>query len=121
MKFFANYEFLQPGYLWFLLLIPAVLAWKYFIAKRDSAAVVYPGTAEIFGGIKSLRMRLAFLPSLLRYLAITAVIIAIRVRFLIHRERISIRRVLILYWSWIYQAVCLPRILNQTGLRRQRT
>lgn len=77
MKFFANYEFLQPLYLWFLLIIPAVLAWKYFAAKRDKATVVYPGTAELFGDTKSLRTRLSFLPALLRYLGLASIIIAI--------------------------------------------
>lgn len=77
MKFFANYEFLQPHYLWLLLIIPAILAWKYFVHKSDKATVVYPGTAELFENTKSMRARLSFLPLLLRYLAIAAIIIAI--------------------------------------------
>jgi len=77
MKFFANYEFLQPMYLWFLLIIPAVLGWKYFAAKKYKATVVYPGTAEFFSDTKSVRARFSFIPALLRYLALAAIIIAI--------------------------------------------
>ena len=71
----SNLEFLNPGFLWLLLLIPILAVWYYFVKNRDSANLKMASTK----GFKSdnIWAKLKPILYLLRLLAIAALIIAL--------------------------------------------
>lgn len=72
-----NITFANPGFLFFLLLIPALVAWYYFRLRSNESEVRY-STLLPFSAISSTtRERLRHLPFVLRMCALSLLIIAI--------------------------------------------
>ncbi len=71
----SNLEFLNPGFLWLLLLIPILAVWYYFIKDRDNANLKIASTQGFKGG--NIWAKLKPILYLLRLLAISALIIAL--------------------------------------------
>lgn len=71
----SNLEFLNPGFLWLLLLIPILAVWHYFIKNRDNANLKIASTQGFKDG--NILAKLKPILYLLRLLAISALIIAL--------------------------------------------
>ncbi len=71
----SNLEFLDPGFLWLLLLIPILAVWHYFIKNRDNANLKIASTQGFKDG--NILAKLKPILYLLRLLAISALIIAL--------------------------------------------
>lgn len=71
----SNLEFLNPGFLWLLLLIPILAVWHYFIKNRDNANLKIASTKGFKDG--NILAKLKPILYLLRLLAISALIIAL--------------------------------------------
>lgn len=71
----SNLEFLNPGFLWLLLLIPILAVWYYFVKNRDSANLKMASTKGFKSG--NIWAKLKPILYLLRLLAIAALIIAL--------------------------------------------
>ncbi len=73
---FQNFEFLNPQFLWLLILIPILAVWYFLIRKNDSASLTIAST-------KGFEMKPSFLSKLkpllyvLRLLALTLLIVAL--------------------------------------------
>ena len=52
-----NFEFLNPEFLWLLILIPILAIWHFFMRKKDAAILTMPG-------IKGFKVKTSFLPKL---------------------------------------------------------
>ena len=70
-----NLEFTNPGFLWFLLVIPILAAWYFFTIKKDGAYLKMASTKgfakqDIFSKLKPLLY-------VLRLLAVSLLIIAL--------------------------------------------
>jgi len=76
MKNWSNFEFLNPEFLWLLILIPLLAIWYFFVRKKDAAILTIPS-------IKGFKTKASFLSKLkpllyfLRLLALAAIIIAL--------------------------------------------
>ncbi len=76
MKNWSNFEFLNPEFLWLLILIPLLAIWYFFVRKKDAAILTVPS-------IKGFQTKSSFLAKLkpllyfLRLLALAAIIIAL--------------------------------------------
>lgn len=71
-----NFEFLNPQFLWLLLLLPILATWYFIVRKKDAAALTL-GSLKGFEMQPSLLTKLKPLLSILRVLAITMLIIAL--------------------------------------------
>ncbi len=71
----SNLEFTNPEYLWFLILIPFMVLWYFFVRKKDSADLHMPSIASFEHN--NIWARLKPLLYLLRLLAISLLIVAL--------------------------------------------
>lgn len=71
-----NFEFLNPEFLWLLILIPFLAVWYYFMRKKNVAILTMP-SVKGFKVKESLLSKLKPILSLLRILALTAIIVAL--------------------------------------------
>lgn len=71
----SNFEFLNPEFLWLLILIPLLAAWHFFMRKKDTAVLTMPSVKGFKGG--SFLSKLKPILYLLRLLALSAIIIAL--------------------------------------------
>ena len=76
MKNWSNFEFLNPEFLWLLILIPLLAIWYFFVRKKDAAILTIPS-------IKGFKTKSSFLAKLkpllyfIRLLALAAIIVAL--------------------------------------------
>jgi Ca-activated chloride channel family protein len=68
--------FHNPEFLWLLLGLPLLAAWKWWKHKQTVAKISIPNMEMFVGLKKSLRQRLAFLPFALRLLTLAVLIVA---------------------------------------------
>jgi len=73
---FQNFEFLNPQFLWLLIVIPIVAAWYFLIRKNDSATLTIASTKG-FELQPSILSKLKPVLAILRLLALTLLIIAL--------------------------------------------
>ena len=71
-----NFEFLNPEFLWLLILIPFLAVWYFFVRKKDAAVLTMP-SVKGFKVKPSILSKLKPILSLLRILALAAIIIAL--------------------------------------------
>jgi Ca-activated chloride channel family protein len=71
-----NFEFLNPEFLWLLILIPFLAVWYYFMRKKNVAILTMP-SVKGFKVKESLLSKLKPILSLLRILALVAIIVAL--------------------------------------------
>jgi Ca-activated chloride channel family protein len=76
MMNWSNFEFLNPEFLWLLILIP-VLAVRYFFVRKKDAAVLTVPSIKGFKAKVSFISKLKPIVSLLRLLALSAIIVAL--------------------------------------------
>jgi Ca-activated chloride channel family protein len=70
-------EFANPGLLYLLLLIPALVLFDRLYISRKNTHIPYSDISMFQGAPKSWKSRLVWLPSLLRYFALTCIIIGL--------------------------------------------
>lgn len=76
MKNWSNFEFLNPEFLWLLILIPLLGVWHFFVRKKDAAILTVPS-------IKGFKTKISFIAKLkpllyfLRVLALAVIIVAL--------------------------------------------
>jgi Ca-activated chloride channel family protein len=75
MRLWNNIEFTNPGFLWFLLLIPLLALW-YFLSRKSSGATLTLSNTSAFG-TPSILPKLKPILNILRLLAVAALIIAL--------------------------------------------
>jgi Ca-activated chloride channel family protein len=71
-----NFEFLNPEFLWLLILIPFLAVWYFFMRKKDVAVLTIP-SVKGFKATTSILSKLKPVLSLLRILALAAIIVAL--------------------------------------------
>jgi Ca-activated chloride channel family protein len=71
-----NFEFLNPEFLWGLILIPFLAAWYFFMRKKEAAVLTMP-SVKGFKVKPSILSKLKPTLSLLRILALAAIIVAL--------------------------------------------
>lgn len=71
-----NFEFLNPEFLWLLVLIPLLAIWYFFMRKKDNATLTIPSTKG-FEVAPSILSKLKPILATLRLAAITLLIIAL--------------------------------------------
>jgi len=71
-----NFEFLNPEFLWLLILIPFLAVWYFFVRKKDAAVLTMP-SVKGFKVKPSILSKLKPILSLLRILALAAIIVAL--------------------------------------------
>jgi Ca-activated chloride channel family protein len=71
-----NFEFLNPEFLWLLILIPFLAVWYFFVRKKDAAILTMP-SVKGFKVKPSILSKLKPILSLLRILALAAIIVAL--------------------------------------------
>ena len=71
-----NFEFLNPEFLWLLILIPLLAVWYFFMRKKDVAVLTIP-SVKGFKATTSILSKLKPVLSLLRILALAAIIVAL--------------------------------------------
>lgn len=76
MKNWSNFEFLNPEFLWLLILIPLLAVWYFFVRKRDAAVLTVP-SIKGFKTKSSILSKLKPILGLLRLLALAAIIVAL--------------------------------------------
>ncbi|WP_026776369.1 VWA domain-containing protein [Polaribacter sp. Hel_I_88] len=76
MKNWSNFEFLNPEFLWLLILIPLLAVWFFFVRKRDAAVLTVP-SIKGFNTKSSILSKLKPILGLLRLLALAAIIVAL--------------------------------------------
>ena len=76
MKNWSNFEFLNPEFLWLLILIPLLAVWVFFVRKRDAAVLTVP-SIKGFKTKSSILSKLKPILGLLRLLALAAIIVAL--------------------------------------------
>jgi len=74
---FSDITFDYPWVLYFLLVIPVLLAWYFFIGRKNYASVKYSSVKILNSSPKTLRERLRHFPFILRMIAIGLFIIAL--------------------------------------------
>jgi Ca-activated chloride channel family protein len=72
----SNFEFLNPEFLWLLILIPVLAIWYFFVRKKDAAVLTIP-SIKGFKTKSSFASKLKPILSLLRLLALAAIIVAL--------------------------------------------
>lgn len=72
----SNFEFLNPEFLWLLLVLPALIVWYVFTRKKDAATLTVPHTKG-FEASQSFLPKLKPLLAVLRLLALAILIIAL--------------------------------------------
>jgi Ca-activated chloride channel family protein len=72
----SNFEFLNPGFLWLLILIPVLAIWYFFVRKKDAAVLTIP-SIQGFKTKSSFVSKLKPALVLLRLLALAAIIVAL--------------------------------------------
>ncbi|UAN00133.1 VWA domain-containing protein [Polaribacter litorisediminis] len=72
----SNFEFLNPEFLWLLILIPVLAIWYFFVRKKDAAVLTIP-SIKGFKTKSSFVSKLKPVLSLLRLLALAAIIVAL--------------------------------------------
>jgi len=75
MRLWNNIEFTNPGFLWFLLIIPLLALWYFLSRKRSGATLTLSNTAAF--GTPSILSKLKPVLNILRLLAVAALIIAL--------------------------------------------
>jgi Ca-activated chloride channel family protein len=76
MKNWSNFEFLNPEFLWLLILIPLLAVWYFFVRKKDAAVLTVP-SIKGFKTKSSVLSKLKPILGLLRLLALAAIIVAL--------------------------------------------
>ena len=76
MKNWSNFEFLNPEFLWLLILIPLLAVWYFFVRKKDAAVLTVP-SIKGFKTKSSIISKLKPILGLLRLLALVAIIVAL--------------------------------------------
>ena len=76
MKNWSNFEFLNPEFLWLLILIPLLAIWYFFVRKKDAAILTIP-SIKGFKAKSSILTKLKPVLYLLRLLALAAIIVAL--------------------------------------------
>ena len=71
-----NFEFLNPEFLWLLIVIPLVAIWHVFMRKKDAAVLTIP-SVKGFKAKPSILSKLKPILYVLRLLALAAVIVAL--------------------------------------------
>ena len=71
-----NFEFLNPEFLWLLVLIPLVAVWHFFMRKKDAAVLTIP-SVKGFKAKPSILSKLKPILYVLRLLALSATIVAL--------------------------------------------
>lgn len=71
-----NFEFLNPEFLWLLILIPFLAVWYFFMRKKDVAVLTIP-SVKGFKATTSILSKLKPVLSFLRILALAAIIVAL--------------------------------------------
>ncbi len=71
-----NFEFLNPDFLWLLILIPLLAIWYFFVQKKDTAVLKMP-SIKGFKTDSSILSKLKPILFLLRLLALAAIIVAL--------------------------------------------
>lgn len=77
MKLFGNYEFYSPEYLYLLILLPLLWGWRYIYRAKRKTGVVFPSSGILFSGKTTLRVRLAALMPVLKYIVLVLIIAAL--------------------------------------------
>jgi Ca-activated chloride channel family protein len=72
----TNFEFLNPEFLWLLILIPLLAVWYFFMRKKDIAVLTIPNIKG-FNAATSILSKLKPVLYLLRILALTAIVVAL--------------------------------------------
>lgn len=72
----SNFEFLNPEFLWLLILIPFLAIWHFFMRKKDTAVLTIP-SIKGFKAKASIASKLKPILYLLRLLALAAIIVAL--------------------------------------------
>tara|TARA_B110000046_G_scaffold168308_1_gene186625 strand:- start:4371 stop:5378 length:1008 start_codon:yes stop_codon:yes gene_type:complete len=72
----SNFEFLNPEFLWGLILIPFLAAWYFFMRKKEAAVLTMPNVKG-FKVKPSILSKLKPILALLRVLALAAIIVAL--------------------------------------------
>lgn len=76
MMNWSNFEFLNPEFLWLLILIPLLAVWYFFMRKKDAAILTLPSTKGFKAQASVLSKVKPFL-GILRLLALAAIIVAL--------------------------------------------
>lgn len=76
MMNWTNFEFLNPEFLWLLILIPLLAVWYFFMRKKDIAVITIPNIKG-FNAATSILSKLKPVLYLLRILALTAIVVAL--------------------------------------------
>lgn len=76
MRNWNNFEFLNPEFLWLLVLIPLLAIWYFFSRKKDAAILTVP-SIKGFKANTSLLAKLKPILYVLRLLALAAIIVAL--------------------------------------------
>lgn len=76
MMNWSNFEFLNPEFLWLLILIPLLAIWYFFMRKKDAAILTMP-SVKGFQLKPSILSKLKPILSLLRLFALAAIIVAL--------------------------------------------
>lgn len=71
----SNFEFLNPEFLWLLIMIPLLAVWYFFMRKKDAAVLTMPSVKGF--KVESFLSKLKPLLYLLRLLALAAIIVAL--------------------------------------------
>ena len=76
MMNWSNFEFLNPEFLWLLILIPLLAIWQFFKRKKDVAVLTIP-SVKGFKANTSILSKIKPILYLLRLLALAAIIVAL--------------------------------------------
>lgn len=76
MMNWRNFEFLNPEFLWLLILVPVLAIWYFFVRKKDAAVLTVP-SIKGFKTKSSFISKLKPIVSLLRLLALAAIVVAL--------------------------------------------
>lgn len=86
-----NLTFQYPWVLWFLFLVPLLVAWYIFRYRKQKAALQFSNIGLFKGFNKTLRQRLRHLPYALRMVAVMAIIVALaRPQSQLSREEMNV-------------------------------
>ncbi len=71
---FTDIKFTNPDMFWFLLIIPLLIVWRYLKRKRMTSEIQVSDSNEFASASKTWKVRLMWLPSLFRVLALALLI-----------------------------------------------
>lgn len=74
---FHNISFVNAEYFWLFLIIPVIFLFEILYKRRKKSAIVASEIPKSIAGTKTLRQRFSFLPILLRYVALSLMIVAL--------------------------------------------